>query len=623
LYFLNEGTEEERYLLGKKGARLCEIARLGITVPNAFIIPIDTCNEYLKQASLKLDGEVVADCFKAIHELELQTRKSFGGGVGKTPLLLSVRSSPAVHIPGVSILNLGMNARLAEAMVRESNSKNVKWVYNLYRVFLQSFGTVVLGVQSVCYSYVLERACRERGVKHESQLTEGELINVVHEFKALTPVPDDPYEQLALAVEGIFNWWRSPHATAYRDLHSIDTHLGTAVLVQSMVYPDKDSHSGYALPVSRNVTSGARDHSGDFYAYSEETGCSKPVPIAVWRAEHPALAEQLHKSADLLEKYFRDMQEMQIVVEAGVLYIIDTRTAKRSARAAVCVAASMVRERMITEREALQRIEPNNMDFYLHPMIAPAYADSSDPRVAPSVLGKGTSVSEGAVVGHLVFTMEQLQDGVRDGKACILVATEHLYAPIAGLKAIVGLLLLRGERTSFAASAMRKMGKPAVVEVLHLFLNEDATALISTYQAELRTLYVWDIVTLDGSTGIIYYGAMPTVSVGKDEDFLTVMRWASKYKRMGVLADVETREEVQLADNMGAEGVGSLRTNFMFSKEDRIHLFRQSILLDNRADRCQCLAQLLPMHQADFLEIFCFMGHRQVSVRLLGLTPRP
>jgi pyruvate,orthophosphate dikinase len=249
------------------------MARLSVTVPPAFIIPIDTCNEYLSQSRVKIDNEVVVDCVKAVHELELLTRKSFGGGMGKTPLLLSVRSSPAVHIPGVTILNLGMNTRIAEALVQDG--KNVRWVFNLFRSFLHSFGTVVLGVQSVCYTYVLERACRERGVKHESELTEADLIGVVNEFKALTPVPDDPWEQLNLAVEGIFNWWRSPNTTAYRDLHKIATHMGTAVLVQSMVYPDLDSHSGYAAPITRNVTSGARELSGDFYSYCavrHETG---------------------------------------------------------------------------------------------------------------------------------------------------------------------------------------------------------------------------------------------------------------------------------------------------------------------------------------------------------------
>ncbi|KAJ1441090.1 Pyruvate/Phosphoenolpyruvate kinase-like domain-containing protein [Ochromonadaceae sp. CCMP2298] len=604
--------------LGIKGTQLCEIAQLGISVPPAFIIP--TIGD-AKQTGIRLDSDFLSECVKAVHELGLQT---FGGGQGKTPpLLLSLRSSTAVCVPGVHILNVGINVRIVEALIRNSKTKDVRWAVNLYRVFLQSFGTVVLGVDKVCYTNVLESACRERGVREEGELTREDLIGVVNEFKALTPVPDDPYEQLALAIGGIFNWWQSPPTVAYRVLHNIDSQQGTAVLVQSMVYPTVDSNSGYSTVITRNATSGARDITGDFYQ-STNTGSMNSVPVVVWCSEHPALGEKLTKSAQSLEKRFKDMQEVQIVVEAGELYVIDTRTAKRSPRAAVCVAASLVRERIITEREALLRLDPKLMDFFLHPMIGPAYADSADPRVAPSVVGKGVGAAEGAVVGHLVFSIDQLLQGKMQQKPCILVATgrdascmQDLYVPMTGIKGVAGLLILRGERNSFAASVMRKMKKPAVVNVPHLTLNEDATALTSTYQAKLLILRVGDIITLDGSTGLIYVGAIPTVSVGQCENFLTVMQWASKYKRMGVLADVASREEVQLADNMGAEGVGSLRTNFMFSKEDRIHLFRQSILLDNRADRCQCLAQLLPMHQADFLEIFCFMGHRQVTVRLL------
>jgi pyruvate,orthophosphate dikinase len=234
--------------------------------------------------------------------------------------------------------------------------------------------------------------------------------------------------------------------------------------------------------------------------------------------------------------------------------------------------------------------------------------------VAPSVLGKGVSVSEGAVVGHLVVTMEQLQEGDRLQKSCILVTTEHFYAPVAALKMAAGLLILRGERNSFAATVMRKMGKPAVVDILHLTLNEDSTALISTFQSEPRTLHIGDTITVDASTGMIYAGKMPTVSVGQDEDFQMVMKWASKFKRLLVLADIESHEELILADNMGAEGVGSLKTNFMFSKEqERLDIFRQAILEDNRSDRSKCLQLLLTAHQADFLEMFCFMDRRQVT----------
>eukprot|EP00600_Ochromonadales_sp_CCMP1393_P008438 CAMPEP_0174954150 /NCGR_PEP_ID=MMETSP0004_2-20121128/265_1 /TAXON_ID=420556 /ORGANISM="Ochromonas sp., Strain CCMP1393" /LENGTH=988 /DNA_ID=CAMNT_0016201933 /DNA_START=1859 /DNA_END=4825 /DNA_ORIENTATION=- len=680
VYYLNEGSIEEKSVLGNKGANLCEMYRLGMPVPPAFVITAESCLEYFKQDDEELDKDLVAEYTKGVHEIESQTGKQFGGNFKtqhplKPPLLLSVRSGAAVSMPGMmdTILNLGINDDIVDVLARISN--NPRWAFDTYRRFLQMFGNVVLGVDKQLYEDVLQVAREKRGVPHDSLLTMADLVDVVKEFKKIATVPAEPWEQLNMAVQAVFKSWYSPRAVKYRDIHHMHEVLGTAVNIQSMVYGNMNTRSGSGVAFTRNPTTGEKEMYGEFLSNAEGedvvSGVRTPMKLTELRTHQPQVYDSLRVIEGKLERHYRDMQDLEFTVENGTLFILQTRTGKRTARAAVHIAAAMVRERLITEREALLRINPSQMDFFLHPMIDPEFANEDDPKVAERILGKGLAASAGAATGKVVFSCEEAEACQRRGEDCILVRFETSADDIGGLQAAKGVLTLRGGLTSHAAVVMRGMGKPAVVGVQQLYIDTDtgvlatrpvkaavatasstsstpaaATATAAAVKANeaieavqagiahahehLPQIMVkqGETITIDGSTGIVYTGEMPTVSVGQDENFLAVMQWADKYKRLHVLANAESPEDVQQADRMGAEGVGLCRTEHMFFHEARIDLFRHLILTDNPVERQHCLAQLLPLQQADFLQIFTTMGPRQVTIRLLDpplheFLPRP
>jgi len=631
IYYLNEGTIEDKHLLGNKGANLCEMHRIGMPVPPAFIITAQSCLDFFRQeggTAAGLEEHLVKDYTKAVHELEAQTGKVFGGdqklptGSGKhnpkEPLLLSVRSGAAASMPGMmdTVLNLGINDEIVDILARMSN--NPRWAFDTYRRFLQMFGNVVLGIDKRRYEEVLEDIRAKRNVPHDSLLSMADWVEVIKRYKTIAEVPSDPWDQLRMAVQAVFNSWYSPRACKYRDIHGMTELLGTAVNVQSMVYGNMNNSSGSGVAFTRNPTTGAKEMYGEFLFNAEGedvvSGVRTPVKLSELREMQPSLYDSLRHIESQLERHYRDMQDIEFTVENNTLYMLQTRTGKRTARAAVNIAVAMVGERLITEREALLRIDPKQMDFFTHSMIDATFANPEDPKVAECTLARGLAASSGAAVGKVVFTNEQAEESCAAHEACILVRLETSADDIGGMQAATGVLTLRGGLTSHAAVVMRGMGKPAVTGAQDLYIDPDAGTVCSRSGGSIK---LGDTITIDGSTGLVYIGAMPTVSVGQDDNFRTVMDWADKYKRMRVLANAETPTDVEAADRMGAEGVGLCRTEHMFFHPSRIDLFRHMILSNTHEERASCLLKLLPMQTDDFARIFRIMGDRQITVRLL------
>lgn len=630
IYFFSEGTAEDKNLLGNKGANLCEMFRLGLPVPPGFIITTETCVDYYNKSkeNANLSNLLINQYTKAVHELEKQSGKTFGGiQIGKTgminkmeqittiPLLLSVRSGAAVSMPGMmdTILNLGINDELVQIMARLSN--NARWAYDCYRRFIQMFGTVVYNIDKKKYDDILENIKTKRNVCCDSLLTVTDLQIVIQDFKQLAEIPSDPWEQLQLAVEAVFNSWFSPRAMKYRDIHNIAEDLGTAVTVQSMVFGNMNIRSGSGVAFTRNPGTGDKVFFGEYLNNAEGedvvAGVRTPINVDELRLEQPHVYEQLTHIQSLLERHYRDMQDIEFTVENGVLFILQTRRGKRTAMASVKIAVAMVEEKLITERDALMRIDAYQMDFFLHPMIDPTAT-----QIDKFLFGKGLAASAGAATGRVALTCEKAQEYKRDGIDCILVRQETSADDIAGLHAAIGALTIHGGVTSHAAVVMRGMGKSAVTGARNMYLKDD-TIVGEDLNGKPVAVSEGDVITIDGSSGNVFVGIMPTVISGKNENYQRVLKWADKYKRLQVLVNAETVDDIRQSQEYGAEGVGLCRTEHMFFHPERLFLFRLMILSDTYEQRCQYLAQMLPLQQEDFRQIFRLMPNRQVTVRLL------
>eukprot|EP01032_Pedospumella_encystans_P017907 gene17907-20396_t len=629
LYMFNEGSLEDKNALGLKGANLCEMVRLNLPVPPGFIIASECCIDYLKyegkEKQNKLSEQLIADYKRAIADLEIQTNKKFGGEFElketREPLLLAVRAGAAVNMPNMmdTVLNVGINDQIVDYMTQ--SSMNPKWAYDTYRRFLQMFGNVVLNMDLKPYEDIVTNIRKNRGVEHDSQLTAEDFKEIVKYFKLLAAVPDDPWEQLYMAIEAVFRSWTSPRAVKHCEIHNISCDLGTAVTVQSMVYGNLNDYSGAGVAYTRNPITGEKKVYGEYLinAMGEDvrSGVRAPSKLTDLQRQHHTLFDELEQVAAVLERNYIDMQEILFTIENKKLFVLQTRTAKRTPRASVQVAVSMVKEKMITEREALLRVDPNQMDFFLHSMLTKEFADPDDVEVKKQILCRGTGASAGAATGEIVFTSEQAQECKDNGQLCILVCNETSPKDMDGLHACEAVLTLQDSGIdSYAARMARVMRKSAVVNANKLSLDLDNETLTCTL-CPSKVAKRGDIITIDGSTGYIYFGDLPKVQVGQDEHFRTVMQWADKYKRMGVLASVETLEDVQLALRMGAEGIGLCTTEHMFYGYDRLDLYRRVILAPNLQERSQWLLQLLPLQQHDFLEIFRLVGDTQVTIRLL------
>jgi pyruvate, orthophosphate dikinase len=613
-YFGNgeaDGGREDKSLLGGKGANLAEMTRLGIPVPAGFTITTEVCRIYLRDQRYP-DG-VTKEVEAAVRRLEQDTGKQFGGT--RDPLLVSVRSGASVSMPGMmeTILNLGLNDATVEALARASG--DARFAFDSYRRFVHMYADVVLGIATGEFEARLSAAKQARGVERDMDLTAADLRELVAEYKAVVRshsgerFPEDPQEQLWGAIEAVFRSWHVERAVAYRRVHGIPDYLGTAVSIVTMAYGNMGEDSGTGVAFTRNPSTGAREFFGEFLlnAQGEDVvaGTRTPVPISAMAQHLPAAYEQLLVVQDALERHYREMQDLEFTVERGRLYLLQTRTGKRTAAAAVRIAVEMVAEGLITKAEAVQRIDPKQVDQLLHRRL--------DPAAEVQVLATGLPASPGAASGRMVFDPTVAAERAAEGEAVILLREETSPDDFHGMVAAQAVVTARGGMTSHAAVVARGMGKCCVVGASDLIVDP-ANGVCRAGDAVIRE---GDWLTVDGSTGRILLGRVPTVEPVLGDEFRQLMTWADGMRRMRVRANADTPADARNARGFGAEGIGLCRTEHMFFEGDRIQVVREMILAETPAARRAALARLLPMQRADFEDIFREMDGYPVTIRLL------
>ncbi|MDO8551752.1 MAG: pyruvate, phosphate dikinase [bacterium] len=607
--------KDMKALLGGKGANLAEMSNIGIPVPPGFTITTEVCRFF--DLNKKYPKHLETEVKTAMKNLEKATSKEFGSKTN--PLLVSVRSGAAVSMPGMmdTILNLGLNEETIKALVKKTN--NPRFVWDSYRRFIQMYGNVVSDVEHQMFEGILEEIKNKKGVKEDTKLTTEDLQEVVKEYKKLYKAekkkefPEDPWEQLWGAINAVFGSWNNPRAIKYRQLNRIDekTVFGTAVNVQSMVFGNMGDDSGTGVAFTRNPSTGERKSYGEYLmnAQGEDVvaGIRTPKTLDSLSKDNPAVHKQLVGFFDKLEKHYRDMQDVEFTIENGKLYILQTRSGKRTARAAVKVAVEMVKEEMIDEKEALKRVEAEKLDQILHPTLDPKQKDKF------KVLAKGLPASPGTVSGKAVFTAEDAVEWADNSEKVILVRAETSPEDIAGMNAAQGILTARGGMTSHAAVVARGMGKCCVAGCENIVVSESG----KNFKVNGTTIKEGDLLTLDGSTGEVYLGEVPTIPPELGGDFLVLMKWADKYRKLGVRTNADTPKDAQVARDFGAQGIGLCRTEHMFFEEDRIFAVRQMIISETLEQRKAALEKIFPMQKSDFLSLFEIMKGLPVKIRLL------
>lgn len=619
-----EGNAKMKELLGGKGANLAEMASLGLPVPPGFTVTTEVCTHYYKngkQYPVELKDQVA----KALASLEGQMGHKFGDKAN--PLLLSVRSGARVSMPGMmdTVLNLGLNDETVEGLAKKSG--NERFAYDSYRRFIQMYGDVVLEVPHHEFEDILEQHKRDQGVSQDTELTAETLKAVVKDYKALVqkelgkPFPMDVQEQLWGAISAVFASWLTPRAVTYRNIHSIPESWGTAVNVQCMVFGNMGDDCATGVAFTRDPSTGENYFYGEYLvnAQGEDVvaGIRTPQSLTVKGKEKeqsalpameevmPSVFQQLCDVRVILEKHYRDMQDIEFTVQSGKLYMLQTRSGKRTTAAALKIAVDMVNEKLISKEEGLLRIEPQTIDQLLHPTL--------DPMAHKHVLAKGLPASPGAASGAVVFSADEAEAKAKDGKAVILCRRETSPEDIHGMHAARGILTSRGGMTSHAAVVARGMGRACVA---------GAGAIAMDYERGIMmigdaTIKEGELITIDGSTGEVMKGVVPTIQPALSGDFSTVMTWADDVRTMRIRANAETPLDAKTAHKFGAEGIGLCRTEHMFFDPSRIQHVREMIFANNEADRRTALAKLLPEQRSDFIQLFKIMEGLPVTIRLL------
>ncbi|HEX6762685.1 MAG TPA: pyruvate, phosphate dikinase [Gaiellaceae bacterium] len=599
-----------RELLGGKGVGLAEMTQLGVPVPAGFTITTDACRAYLETRSLPAGLEAEVD--EHVARLEAVAGRRFGSS--EDPLLVSVRSGAAISMPGMmdTILNVGLGEEAAAGLAARTG--NPRFAYDSYRRLIQMFGEVVAGVDPHRFESALAALKRERGIQHDTDLDGDDLIGLVGAFRAIyredagEEFPDSARTQLLRAVEAVFASWNTPRAHVYRRAHGISDSLGTAVNVVQMVFGNKGERSGTGVAFTRDPSTGEPGPFGEFLADAQGedvvAGIRTPQPIEAMKETLPAAYERLVDTMSGLERHYRDVQDIEFTVEDDRLYLLQTRSAKRTAAAALKAAVSMVDEGLITRDEALARIDASQLDQLLHPMIDPAAS------IEPAA--RGLNASPGAASGAIVFDADRAVERAKSGPV-LLVRFETTPDDIHGMIAAQGVLTVHGGMTSHAAVVARGMGKPCVAGCSDLQLDEAAgTARIGSY-----ALAEGDLVTIDGGTGRVFVGAVPLVPPKPGEDFETVLDWADEVRRLRIRANADTPDDAARARTFGAEGIGLARTEHMFFGDERLPVVQEMILAEDVAGRQAALDRLLPFQQSDFEGIFEAMAGLPVTIRLL------
>ena len=614
VYAFEEGCKEMKDLLGGKGANLAEMKKIGLPVPDGFTITTEACNQYY------VDGKVIAASIveqieAKLVELEAKTLKKLGDTAN--PLLVSVRSGAVVSMPGMmdTVLNLGLNDVSVEGL--SVLTDNPRFAYDCYRRFIQMFSDVVLEIPKWKFDRVLEGKKEEKGFETDTQLTVDDLSEIIKSYKKIVKsekgfeFPQEPKEQLMMAIEAVFGSWNNDRAIIYRNLNEIPHNLGTAVNIQSMVFGNMGETSGTGVAFTRNPSTGEAKLFGEFLmnAQGEDVvaGIRTPQKIDELKEVMPEVYEEFVKVSNILESHYRDMQDIEFTVERGKLYMLQTRTGKRTAFSALKVAVDMEIEGVITKEEALMRISPSQLDQLLHP----TFNESS--LKAATLLAKGLPASPGAASGQVVFHSEDVVKYKDKGIKTILVRTETSPEDIEGMVGAEGILTSRGGMTSHAAVVARGMGKCCVAGCGEIKVDEDN----KIFRANGQVFKEGEYISLDGNTGNVYLGQVETVQVGLTGDFATVLAWADEVRTLKIRTNADNPMDSATAVKFGAEGIGLCRTEHMFFDEERILNVRQMILASTKEDRVIALDKLLPYQKEDFIGIYEAMGERPVTIRLL------
>ncbi|SHI06869.1 pyruvate, phosphate dikinase [Clostridium intestinale] len=614
VYLFSEGNASMKNLLGGKGANLAEMTTLGIPVPQGFTVTTEACNKYYDDGRV-IANEVIDEIYEKMHELEKITGKEFGNV--EKPLLVSVRSGARASMPGMmdTILNLGLNDESVEAMAKLTN--NPRFAYDSYRRFIQMFSDVVMDVEKRLFENLIDEMKEENDVHLDTDLTADDLKELVKRYKALykkekgEEFPQDPKVQLIESVTAVFRSWDNPRAIVYRRLNDIPGAWGTAVNVQEMVFGNKGETSGTGVAFSRNPATGENAIYGEYLmnAQGEDVvaGIRTPLPISKLQVQNPEIYKQFEDIVNTLETHYKDMQDMEITIEDGKLYFLQTRNGKRTAQAALKIAVDLVEEGMLTKEEAILKVEPKQLDSLLHPNFDETELKNTE------VIAKGLPASPGAASGKIAFTAEEAKLRAENGEKVILVRLETSPEDIEGMIAAQGILTVRGGMTSHAAVVARGMGTCCVAGCGAIKVNEAA----KTVEVNGKVLTSEDWLSIDGSTGNVYPTALKTVAPEISGYFATFMGWADEVRKLKVRTNADTPKDTMQAVEFGAEGVGLCRTEHMFFAEDRIMAVREMIVAKNEEQRRNALEKLLPMQKGDFVGIYEALEDRPATIRFL------
>ena len=614
VYLFTEGNAKMRELLGGKGANLAEMTNIGLPVPQGFTISTEACTQYYEDGR-KINDEIQAQIMEHIEKMEAITGKKFGDL--ENPLLVSVRSGARASMPGMmdTILNLGLNEDVVNVIAEKSN--NPRWAWDCYRRFIQMYSDVVMEVGKKYFEQLIDEMKEKKGVTQDVELNAEDLKELAGQFKAEykskigSDFPDDPKEQLMGAIKAVFRSWDNPRANVYRRDNDIPYSWGTAVNVQAMAFGNMGDDCGTGVAFTRDPATGEKHLMGEFLtnAQGEDVvaGVRTPMPIAQMAEKFPEAFEQFQKVCKLLEDHYRDMQDMEFTVEHGKLYMLQTRNGKRTAKAALKIACDLVDEGMISEQEAVMMIDPRNLDTLLHPQFDAAALKKAQP------VASALAASPGAACGKIVFTAEDAKTWKARGEKVVLVRLETSTEDIEGMKASQGILTVRGGMTSHAAVVARGMGTCCVSGCSAIVMDEEN----KQFQLGGKTYHEGDYISIDGSTGKIYDGVIPTVDASISGEFGRIMAWADKYRQLKVRTNADTPRDAKKARELGAEGIGLCRTEHMFFDADRISAIREMICSDTVEEREAALAKLLPMQQGDFEQLYTAMEGRPVIIRYL------
>ena len=614
VYLFSEGNGTMRELLGGKGANLAEMTNLGLPVPQGFTISTEACTQYYEDGRI-INEEIVAQISEHIEKMEAITGKKFGDK--ENPLLVSVRSGARASMPGMmdTILNLGLNEEVVEVLATKSG--NPRWAWDCYRRFIQMFSDVVMEVGKKYFEELIDKMKNAKGVTQDVDLTADDLKELANQFKAEykakigSDFPTDPRTQLMEAIKAVFRSWDNPRANIYRRDNDIPYSWGTAVNVQMMVFGNMGNTSGTGVAFTRDPATGEKKLMGEFLmnAQGEDVvaGVRTPQKIEQLKEVMPEVYEKFVGICNILEDHYRDMQDMEFTIEDKKLFMLQTRNGKRTAQAALKIACDLVDEKMITEKQAVAMIDPRNLDTLLHPQFDAKILKASEP------IGKALGASPGAACGKVVFTAQDAKEWAEKGEKVILVRLETSPEDIEGMKAAQGILTVRGGMTSHAAVVARGMGTCCVSGCGDIRMDEEN----KTFTLAGKTYVEGDCISLDGSTGCIYDGLIPTVDATIAGEFGRIMAWADQYRTMKVRTNADTPADARKARELGAEGIGLCRTEHMFFEADRIAAFREMICSDTVAERETALEKILPMQQSDFEALYEALEGNPVTIRFL------